>query len=467
MKQTASIGLLPLYLELYDRVFPDMRSAFSPFLAELENGLQRKGLTVRRANICCTRDVVAAAVRTLETANVDIVMVVHLAYSPSLESVDALQDTRLPLLLLDTTMDEAFGADTHPDRISYNHGIHGVQDLASVLLRRGRAFNVVAGHCKTPALIDQAAAHARAAAAANALRRMRVLRIGESFKGMGDFYVDTPVLREKLGIEVLQSDTKPIEKAAGDLADKEIDLEIQSDRRNFLVRAPEDVHRRSVQAGLALRNVTMAAGCGACSFNFLAFDSNEGPLATPPFLGASKMMAEGFGYAGEGDVLTAALVGALNKSYVVNFTEMFCPDWKGNSIFLSHMGEFNPECAEGEVEIVEKDFPFTGALNPAILVGAMKRGPAMLVNLAPGPNDSFRLIAAPIDVLADTARPDMRKIVRGWFRTEANVASFLEWYSSSGGTHHCALVHGAPLDSIVDFASYCGIPCVVPPGSGK
>lgn len=463
MPKPATIGLLPLYIELYDRVMPQMRPVFTPFLADIEGAFQHRGVAVRRENICCTQPEVAAAVERMENANVDLLVVMHLAYSPSLESVGVLAKTRLPLLLLDMTMDKSFGADTHPERILYNHGIHGVQDLASVLLRRGRAYNVVAGHLKTSNVIDRAIAHARAAAAANALRRMRVLRVGETFKGMGDFHVEAPVLREKLGIEVIQSDTQPLAVAAGNISADAIDQEMASDRQKYTVRASEEVHRRSVHASLALRKVVEDADCGACSFNFLAFDKKDGPICTPPFLGASKLMAEGFGYAGEGDVLTASLVGALNRSYLVNFTEMFCPDWSGDSVFLSHMGEFNPACAEGLVHLVEKDFPFTGALNPAILVGAMKRGPAVLINLAPGPNDRFRLLAAPVEILGDTTCAEMEPIVRGWFRAETDIATFLEWYSQNGGTHHCALVHDAPLEFIMHFASYCGIPCVVPP----
>ncbi|MCC6697107.1 MAG: hypothetical protein IT365_15880 [Candidatus Hydrogenedentes bacterium] len=461
MPHAARVGLLPMYLELYDRVLPEMRPAFSPFLAEVRDQFQRRGVHVLQESICRTQDEFAAAVNRIEHADVDILVTLHLAYSPSLESVDVLARTSLPLLLLDTTMDAAFGVGTDSKRIQYNHGIHGVQDLASALLRRRRTFSIVAGHWRISALFDRAVSHVRSAAAARALRRMKVLRIGESFKGMGDFYVEEDELKNRLGIEVLQADTRPMTRAAGEIPEDEVIEEVQADQRRYAVEVSDEVHRRSVRAGLALRRVTDAAGCGACSFNFLAFESNREPLSTPPFLGASKMMAERYGYAGEGDVLTAALVGGLARSYLVNFTEMFCPDWEGNAIFLSHMGEFNPECAEGTVSLVEKDFPFTEALNPAILVGAMKQGPAVLVNLAPGPDDTFRLLAAPVDIQPDTDRADMRQIVRGWFRVPTDVAAFLEWYSTNGGTHHCALVHDASLEAIADFASYCGIPCAV------
>ena len=399
----------------------------------------------------------AAAVQALEGDGVDLIITVHLAYSPSLEAIAALVRSQTPLLLLDTTMDAAFGPETAPDRIMFNHGIHGVQDLASVLRRRGRPFRVVAGHYQNSDVLARAADCVRAAAAARQLRGMKVLRVGESFRGMGDFFVEEKVLRQQLGIEVIAVDTEPLATAAEGVGADEIDAEMQLDRERYAVEAPQDVHQRSVQAGLGLRRLLEENDCGAFSVNFLAFDSPDGPLSTVPFLEASKAMAEGFGYAGEGDVLTAALVGALNTCFTTNFTEMFCPDWEGNAIFLSHMGEFNPACADGPVRLIEKDFPFTGAQNPAILTGAMKQGPAVLVNLAPGPDDTFSLLVAPVEVLGDATHPGMQDAIRGWIRPEGALADFLEWYSRNGGTHHCALVHGATKEALLAFAQYAGI----------
>ena len=57
-------------------------------------------------------------------------------------------------------------------------------------------------------------------------------------------------------------------------------------------------------------------------------------MPTLPFLEASKAMARGIGYAGEGDVLTSALVGTLLSVYPeTSFTEMFCPNWKDGRYF--------------------------------------------------------------------------------------------------------------------------------------
>ncbi|MFN2352849.1 MAG: hypothetical protein ABR497_12990, partial [Kiritimatiellia bacterium] len=86
------------------------------------------------------------AVRACEQAGVDALVTLHLAYSPSLESVAALTATELPIIVLDTTPDWNFGPSQAPAAIMANHGIHGVQDMCNLLLRHGKKFQIEAGH---------------------------------------------------------------------------------------------------------------------------------------------------------------------------------------------------------------------------------------------------------------------------------------------------------------------------------
>lgn len=454
------IGLLPLYLKLYDDVVPETREAFAPFLERIRDGLAARGVAVTQTPVCRLSGEIGGAVRAIEEAGADLLVTVHLAYSPSLEAVDALLGARTPIVMLDTTMHRDFGRGTDPDRIMLNHGIHGVQDLACMLRRNRRPYRVVAGHLDDPCVLDRAADLARAAAGAARLRGMRALRIGESFRGMGDFAVDARALAERLGIAVDQRDQEALAAHVRALDAAEVDAEMARDREAFVVEASEDVHRRSVRAGLGLRRLLEEGGYGGFSLNFLAFDSADGPVDTVPFLEASKAMARGLGYAGEGDVLTACLVGALNSAFGrTNFTEMFCPDWSGDAVFLSHMGEFNPACAADRPRLVEKDFPWTPAHNPAVVTAAPAPGPAALVNLTPGPDDALDLIVAPVEVLGDATEAGMRDQIRGWVRPQCALGPFLERYSQLGGTHHCAIVHGGRAEAIAAFAEYAGLGC--------
>jgi L-arabinose isomerase len=453
--KTSKIGLLPLYVKFYDEVLPYLAGQVEPFVQRVQNALADGGLEVIIAPISRTRPDFASAVERFETAGVDAIVTLHLAYSPSLESAEVLANTSLPIVMLDTTPDRDFGRDVDPMRLLYNHGVHGLQDLASMLRRLGKPYRVVAGHLDDGEVVSRCVDVVRAARAAGALRSMRALRIGSVFPGMGDFAVGDDVLRKVLGITV-----ENIEPAglAGVVSESDVAAEIAADRQRFRVECSEEVHARSVRVGLGLRQCLERGNFGAFSLNFLAFKDSTGPVNTVPFLECCKAMARGLGYAGEGDVLTAALVGALLQGFgATTFTEMFCADWAGQSLFLSHMGEMNPSVAATQPLLYEKEYPFTPALNPATLACAPRPGRATLVNLSPGPNDTFRLITAPVEVLSDGTHPDLNRWVRGWIRPAIPLSRFLEEFSHLGGTHHSALMFGDHVEALAAFAAFLKI----------
>ena len=447
-------GLLPFYLKLYDEILPDIKGGFDGFVKRIAAAMEARGISVQTAPVCRIKDEFTSAIRQFEQEGMDCIVTLHLAYSPSMEAIEAFCHTKLPIIILDTTMDSSFGLAASPDKIMFNHGVHGVMDFASMLRRRSRPFEIVAGHDSDPRTIDRAADRVRAAFAARSLRASRALRVGDAFAGMGDFAVEEAVLAGKLGIQVRQIGIDALDDAVCEISDAEVAAEAAGDREQFVCELASDVHERSVRVGLGLRRMLECGHYNAISINFQIFDRKDRAANTMPFLEISKAMARGIGYAGEGDVLTAALVGALARAFgPVTFTEIFCADWAGDSLFLSHMGEISPAVAAGIPRVFEKQFTFGGALNPAVLTCAVKPGPAVFVNLAPGPDDSFSLIVAPVEVLAEDASldPAMRDVVRIWIRPRCKVAEFLETYSLAGGTHHSALVLGDRTEAVAAF----------------
>ncbi|MFZ4615818.1 MAG: L-arabinose isomerase family protein [Rectinemataceae bacterium] len=468
--QVATIGLLPFYLKLYDDLDRGSRAGFDAYIRRIEGGFASRGLKVVTAEICRVAGEFAGAVQNFEKAGVDAVVTLHLAYSPSLEAIEAFAGTKLPIVILDSTMDADFGTSVKADRIMYNHGIHGVMDFASLLRRRGRSFEIVAGHDSDPRVLDRAADLVRAARAAGDLRGSRVLRVGETFAGMGDFSVPESVMVAKLGVQTKQISLDELDKVILQVSEAAVAEEVAADRLRFACELPEEVHLRSVRVGLGLRRLLEEGGYGGFSVNFLAFDRRDRPSDTMPFLEISKAMARGIGYGGEGDVLTASMVGALARAFgQTTFTEIFCPDWAGDSLFLSHMGEISPSVAGDKPRMISKPFFGGGARDPALLTCAVQPGKAVFVNLVPGPQDSFSLIVAPVEVLAEDSRldPPMRDTVRAWVRPPGGVARFLEAYSRLGGTHHSALVLGDRAEAIAAFGRWSGWTVTIVDGSGR
>ncbi|MGD9495393.1 MAG: hypothetical protein AB7Y46_03680 [Armatimonadota bacterium] len=459
MADAPHVGLLPLYIALYDEVRPEARPEMQAFADRVADALQGAGLRVERAPIACVRHEVEAAVRELMQRDVELVATLHLAYSPSMEAVDALCRAQVPLVLLDTTPAERFGADATAADMFRNHGIHGVQDLACMLRRHQRPYLLAVGHVDDPAFVAEVTTTARAAQAAWAMRHMRVLVLGDPFTGMGDFAVPEELLRRRLGIESHRASVEALAQAAAQVPEEEIAAECAADAERFdLSELPPEVLVRTNRVGLGVRRMLDEAGAGAFSFNFSSFTGESG-VGTVPFLEASKAMARGIGYAGEADALTAALVGALGAAGCrATFTEMFCPHWTEGTVFMSHMGECNLALACGDTKLVEKPYAFSTVGNPAVAIPKLEPGAATLVNLAPGPQESFDLIAARVEVLDRGPVAGFPDVPHFWIRpVERELRGFLRRYSELGGTHHLALCMGDEVELVGRMAQMLGI----------
>lgn len=445
-------GLLPMYIDLYDRVLPGIRMEMEEFYRTIAREFARRGVEVVSVPVCRVASEFHSAIGRFENDGVDAIVTLHLAYSPSLESADALASSRLPIIVLDTTPDSRFDHNQDPERILYNHGIHGVQDLCSVLLRKGKRFQIEVGHWEKTDVLERVVGWIRAACLAAAMRSARVGLVGKPFACMGDFAVPFDVLKSNIGIQTIALDSSRFSSILNEVDDRSIDAEITSDQDQFHMDGLDvDLHRCATKTSMALREWLKRERLCAFTMNFLSIDEYS-ELPTVPFLEASKAMARGLGYAGEGDVLTAALVGSLLSVYPeTTFTEMFCPDWDGDSIFLSHMGEVNLRVLVDTAKLKPCAFPFTNVTTPVIGVGRYKPGDALLVNLAPGPGEGFRLFAAPVTLLDVYGEDRLADSIHGWFRPGLPIADFLAHYSRGGGTHHLALVYGAKAQEIARF----------------
>ena len=397
------------------------------------------------------------AVKSFEQQDVDAIVTLHLAYSPSLESCRCLVATALPLVVLDTTEVYDFSSVGSDAEIDYNHGIHGVQDLCSMLLRSGKRFAVEAGHFRQSDVIERVITRVRGARMAKALHGARVGRVGRSLPGMGDFLVNDDILHKDMGVTVIQHiGSGKTEQEVTSAED--IDREILWLRESF-VEANTDTDagllEQSALAGLMLRNWVRQQRLSAVTISFTELDSVTG-FPCMPYIECGRLMSEGVGYAGEGDVLTAALVGTLLSAYPrTTFAEMFCPDWKHDEIFLSHTGEMNFRLFSGRPGLVRAPFPFTDIGDSLAPCGTLMPGDALLVNLAPALCGSYNLLVAP--VIMRTARTGVfHRTVSGWFSPGRGLPEFLQQYSLSGGTHHCALVYGGEQEAFATFASEMG-----------
>ena len=456
------VGYLPLYIKLYDDSNPNYRDPMVAYMEMLVKMLESQGLEIVMADeVCRIKPEFDAAAKKFNDAGVAAVITEHLAYSPSLESIDALLSLEAPIVVLDTTPDyNIIKAANYERRISANHGIHGVQDMCNLLKRNGKPYYICAGHALHSEVISEVVGMCRAAAAKKFYENAKVGSVGGSFTGMGDFLVSDERYKNDIGAEVSYMTPEVVKEYLAKVTDEEVEAEIAQDAQKYTVEVTfQNEYRAATKSGLAIRKWMEDKGLNCCTVNFLTLDICG--LPKMPFTECCKILERGQGYAGEGDVLTAGLVGALASVYPnTAFTEMFCPDWEENVILMSHMGESNPRLAKWKPVIRDCPFAYNSCGNTIGMYSCFREGKVTIVNLAPK-NDSFTMVLCPGEMLnVGLEYGAYRGATQGWYKPSKPLPQFLKEYSLAGGTHHSAIVYDVDIAELEAFGRMMGFDVV-------
>ena len=452
------VGYLPFYIKLYDDSNPRSRDPMVKYMHTLISMLESEGIEVVLAEeVCRVKEEFDRAVRRFNELDVDAVITQHLAYSPSLESTGALMELKAPIIVFDTTLDyQLIGVAGYKNCIDANHGIHGVQDMCSLLKRNRKPYQICAGHAMHSGVVQEIAGMCRAAAASKAFATARVGSVGGAFPGMGDFAVSDERYKQDIGAEVRYMTPETVREYLSQVTPEEVEAEIADDARKYTCEITfTQEYREATRSGLAVRKWMEAEKLDACTVNFLTLDLCG--LPKMPFIECSKILGRGKGYAGEGDVLTAGLVGALASVYpLVTFTEMFCPDWERDTVLMSHMGESNPNLAQWKPLLADTPFNYNSCGDTVAMYTCCRPGRVVLANLAPM-EDHFHLIVTEAEMVdAGLERGAYRRSNQGWLKTKLPLPEFLKAYSMAGGTHHSAMVYDADVREIKAFGEMRG-----------
>ena len=440
------VGLLGLTLDLYETLAPGLRESRETWVRQAVIPALTPHAEILFSSAVFQRDDIQHAVAAFESARVDALLVVLLTYSPSQLALPALQRTRLPIVIWNTqelaAVDSAFSL----ARMMDNHGVHGTQDLANVLLRAGVPFHYLTSQPGEISGARELADFFAASAAVQRLRQARLGLMGYPFPGMGDFAVDTSHLLSSLGCSWTNLTIADYiaRSAAATPASVSALTEIY---RATYAPGPEVTDHDlecTARAEVALRGLVADHRLDAFSYQFLAFGDDD-RTSTLPFVAASRLMADGIGFAGEGDLIGAAATAFFNwLNPPATFSEIFTIDFEGNSVFMSHMGEANAGMArrDRKTPLVARPTPITRTRDRQLaLVTTLEPGPATFMALTLGPGLKWRIIASAAQVMDYGPLPDFC-VPHFKLRPPRDVREFLSAYAEAGGPHHNAVCFG-------------------------
>ncbi|MBV9416876.1 MAG: L-fucose/L-arabinose isomerase family protein [Solirubrobacterales bacterium] len=448
MSRKPRIGLLGIMQELYDDMIPGItehQARYAESVAQRLDGVADVQFT-RPAR---TREDVEAIVRELVAADVDGIAIVMLTYGPAMRTVRALMQAPVPLLLANIQPERSVTAEWDMADLTYNQGIHGAQDQANALVRIGEPFSVITGDWRSPEFGRAFENWAAAAHAVTALRRTRIGLLGYPMNGMGDILYDAPSLLRRIGPMVVAEDLGPVAERIGEVSDAEADAVINRHREQFEIARDLPHHRHAYAARfeVALRNVLEEGGYAGFSFHFDSI-GGDGRFQQLPLLAASDLMADGYGFAAEGDTNTASLMCAAQTMIGnAHFSEMYAMDWELDSVLISHMGEGNWRIARKDrpIKLIDRPLGIGRLDNPPTPVFSAEPGPATSAALVPLEGEIYRLVVGRGEVL-DT--PELPKVEMHYFhfRPERGVDAFMDEWLTLGAPHHFVINLGDHAD---------------------
>ena len=453
------IGILGIMQDLYDDMIPGITQRQEGYAAEIARHLSGVAEFLPSKAIKYREDA-ERAMREFEDSDLDGVMVVMLTYGPAMRVARLLSESRLPLLLANIQPEPSVTPAWDMADMTYNQGVHGAQDTANAMVRAGKRFQVLTDDWKSESFRADVGRWARAAAAITAWKSLKTGIFGYAMNDMGDIRVDESALVRTLGPEIIAVAPGDLVRGMQDVTDAQVSEVISFEDKTFEIdpRLSPEERQDHARMQVALEQILNERGLGAYTAHFDAI-GEDGRFSRLPLAAASSLMAKGYGYAAEGDVLTACMVYAGHILIGdAHFTEMYAMDFPSDSILQSHMGEGNWKVARSDrpVKLIKRPLGIGRLADPPTFLFQLQPGPATLATLVSLEGERFRMVVAEGENLDSQELPAL-EMPYGQFHPNSGVRACLNGWLRAGGPHHEVMNLGHHAAAWRDFCNIAGI----------
>lgn len=394
-------------------------------------------------------------------------------FSPAKMWIIGLQEYKKPLCHLHTQFNEEIPYDTiDMDFMNENQSAHGDREYGHIVSRMGIERKIIVGHWANEAVQKNLGSWMRTAVGIMESSHIRVCRIADNMRNVAVTEGDKVEAQVKFGWEI---DAYPVNEAAdyvNAVPKGEIDALVEEyyDKYEILLEgrdAEEFKKHVSVQAGIeiGLEKFLVDNDYQAIVTHF----GDLGAMQQLPGLAIQRLMEKGYGFGGEGDWKTAAMVrlmkimaegtpNAKGTSFMEDYTYNLVPGKEG--ILQAHMLEVCPTVAEGKISIKVNPLSMGNREDPARLVFTAKEGPAVATSLVDLGN-RFRLIINAVDCKKTEKPMPKLPVATAFWTPQPSLAVGAEAWILAGGAHHTAFSYDLTVEQMVDWAAAMGIESVV------
>ncbi len=403
-------------------------------------------------------------------ACVGIVTWMH-TFSPAKMWIRGLTILKKPLLHLHTQFNRDIPwADIDMDFMNLNQSAHGDREFGFMLSRMRMNRKIVVGFWQDAGVVEQIAGWARVAVAAQEMRTLKVVRFGDNMRQVAVTDGDKVAAEMTFGMSVNTHGIGDLVAVINQVTDGAVDQLVTEYADTYTLMdsllkggTQHASLRDAARIEIGMRAFMQAGAFGAFSDTF---EDLHG-MAQLPGIASQRLMAEGYGFAGEGDWKTAAMVRVLKimaaglpggNSFMEDYTYHFHP---ANPLVLgSHMLEICPSIAAGKPSCEIHPLGIGGKADPVRLVFNASAGPAINVSLMDMGN-RFRLLVNEVEAVAITEALPKLPVARALWKPLPDMATGCAAWLLAGGAHHTAYSQNLTTQQIEDFADIFGVELVV------
>lgn len=342
------------------------------------------------------------------------------------------------------------------DFMNLNQAAHGDREHGFIAARLRMPRKVIAGYWQDEKVHKKIGDWMKAAVGVSVSKNMKVMRFGDNMREVAVTEGDKVEVQTKLGWQVNTWAVGDLVKEMNNVTEAEIDalVDVYKSKYDFATDNIDAI-RYQAKEEIAIKKMLDSEGCMAFSNTFQDLYGME----QLPGLASQHLMAQGYGYGGEGDWKVSALT-AIMKAMGENGNgaSAFMEDYtyhlaEGQEYSLgAHMLEVCPSLAADKPRIETHHLGIgMNEKDPARLVFEGKAGDAIVVSLV-DMGGRLRLICQDIICVKPIMQMPNLPVARVMWRAMPDLATGVECWITAGGAHHTVLSYDVSAEQMKDWA---------------
>ena len=388
-------------------------------------------------------------------------------FSPAKMWIAGLSELQKPLLHLHTQFNSDIPwAGIDMDFMNLNQAAHGDREYGFIGTRMGIARKVVVGFWQDPSVRQDIGHWARVAAGWAEGRDLKVARFGDNMREVAVTEGNKVSAQIQFGWSVNGYGVGDLVERVNSFSEADVDALMDEYEATYdfaddakTAGGARDSVREQARIELGLKAFLDEGNFGAFT---TTFEDLHG-LKQLPGLAAQRLMAQGYGFAGEGDWKTAALVRVMKtmasgQSAGTSFMEDYTYHLEsGNEMVLgAHMLEICPSIAATKPRIEVHPLGIGGKADPARLVFDGASGPAINASLI-DLGHRFRLIINVVDAVKVEQQMPNLPVARVLWKPQPSLRVAAETWIRAGGAHHTGFSLDLNAEQMIDWAEMVGV----------